>query len=127
MGQPQRGPRLHRSQDPRVHTSLRGIRDQADDQIRLADDVKDLPKRPVGLREAHLPRLIVRRRVRAQADHHLGIHTGLSHRIPKVLRLGRSLRAPADDADLLDSLEGLRKHRVLIAPSPANKAPPQCE
>ena len=77
------------------------------------DDVEHLAQRAVLLGEAGLARLRHRRRAVAQAD--LDLDAGALERVAQVLRLRRPLRAPADDADLLDAREGLGQQREQVA------------
>ena len=96
-----------------VELGLGGVGDQQKDDVRLLGHREHLAQRAVRLGEARLARVVHRRRPGAQADLHLD--PGPLQRVAQVLRLRRPLRAPADDADLLDAREGLRQQRKQVA------------
>jgi hypothetical protein len=113
--EPQRGARADGLEHPAEELGLRGVRDEEKDQIGLADHVEHLAQRAVGLAEARLAGLL--HRARAAAQPHLHGDAGALERVTQVLRLGRPLRAPADDADLLDAREGARQKRQQVPPA----------
>mmetsp|Transcript_31421 Transcript_31421/g.60588 ORF Transcript_31421/g.60588 Transcript_31421/m.60588 type:complete len:506 (+) Transcript_31421:387-1904(+) len=115
--QPKRGSRLHGRQDARVHLSLRAVRDEQQDQLRLRDDLKNLAQGSVLLGEAAGFCLCLRGRSSAEADLHLDVDARLGNGVAQVLSLGRSLRAPSDDPDGLDALKCLGKQVVQVAPA----------
>ena len=92
---------------------LSGVRDQEQHEVRLAHHLEHLPERAVRLGEARLLGGLRRARARAQADLHLD--AGALERVTQVLSLRRALRAPADDADLLDARERLREQGEQVA------------
>ena len=71
------------------------------------------PSVPFSLVKPTARGLLHRGRALAQAD--LDPDAGAVERFAQVLRLGRALRRPADDADLLDALEGLGQQREQVA------------
>ena len=90
-----------------------GIGDEHDGEVRRLDDVEHLPERAVLGAEAGLARRGERRRPLAEADGDLD--AGPGERVAEVLGLGRTLRAPADDADLVDAFERLGQQRKQVA------------
>ena len=90
-----------------------GVGDQQQRHVAFADHVVHLAQRAVLLGEADRRGLLHRGRALAQAD--LDPDAGAFQRFAQVLRLGRALRRPADDADLLDAVEGLGQQREQVA------------
>ena len=111
----ERGAGAERFEDLAVQLRLGGVGNEQEHEVRLLDDGEHLAQRAVLLGEAGLPRLGHRARARAQADLHLD--AGALERVAQVLRLRRALRAPADDADLLDAREGLGQQGKQVPPT----------
>lgn len=111
MGKTKGGTRLHGGEDILVELGLSSVRDEEHDKVGLCNDLKALPEGTFILREANLLGLLIGRRGWAQADGDLDISSGLVEGVAEVLGLGRSLGAPSNDADILDSFEGLGKER----------------
>src|SRR5712692_2956432 len=113
--QAERRARLQRVEDLPVQLRLRGIGDEKDGEVVAANDVQHLAQRVVLLAEARRARVRERLRALAQSDDDLDARA--LERFAQVLRLRGALRAPADNADLLDARERLRQQAEQMAPA----------
>ena len=107
VGKAEGGTGLHGGEDLLVELGLGSIGDEEDDKVGILDNIEDFTEGTVLLAEADLLGLLVGRRAGAKADGDLDVGARLVERVAEVLGLSRGLGSPADDTDLLDSLEGL--------------------
>ena len=108
----QRGAVAERVEDAPVVLRERGVGDEQQRHVGLVDDRVHLAQGAALLREPDRLGLLHRSRAFPQAD--LDPDAGALERLAQVLRLRGSLRRPADDADLGDSLECLRQERKQV-------------
>ena len=111
--------RLQRVEDLPVQLRLRRIGDEEDGEVVAANYIEHVAQRAVLLCEAGRPSVSDRLRALAQPDDNLD--ASALERFAQVLRLRRALRAPADDADLLDARERLRQQAEQV-PAAAKEA-----
>ena len=115
MRQSERRPRSDRCHDPIVILGLSCVRDQQKDEVGFGGDRVHLACGPVGSRKAGL--LGGGERARASAQPHFYADAAAGERFPQVLRLSRTLRRPADDANLTDPRERFGQQREKMAPA----------
>ena len=109
MAEAERRARTEGGEDLLVVLGEGGVGDQQQRHVAFADDIVHFAQRAPLLGEADGRCLLHRGRAFSQADLHPD--AGAFERLAQVLRLGRALRRPADDADLPDAVEGLGQQR----------------
>ena len=116
MRQAERRSWLERVEDLLVQLRLRGVGDEEDREVVTANDIKHVAERAFLLAEARSAGVGERLRALAQPDDDLDARA--LERLAQILRLRRTLRAPADDADLLDARERLRQQAEQVPAAP---------
>jgi hypothetical protein len=119
VGKTESSSRLHGSEDARVELGLSSIGDEANNHVRLGNNVENFTKSTILLVKVDSTGFFARRGVGAETNDYFGVHAGLSESVAEILGLSRSLRTPSNDTNLLDALESFREKGVFVTSTSA--------